>query len=99
METNNEYERYQKASKKVKEIKGFYVHLIAYFIVIPILILINLKFSAKHLWFVYPMVGWGVGLLGHGLGVFGTDAFFSKDWEERKIKQLMDEEKKKNSYQ
>lgn len=96
METNTELERYQKASKKVKEIKGFYIHLICYVIVISLLVYLNLKFSPKHLWFFYPMFGWGVGLIGHGIGVFGTDSLFSKNWEERKIKELMDKEKKNN---
>ena len=35
---NSEYERYQKAKAKVKEIKGFYGHLSSYVIVIAILI-------------------------------------------------------------
>ncbi|WP_333694566.1 2TM domain-containing protein [Flavobacterium sp.] len=97
METNTEFERYQKASKKVKEIKGFYIHFICYVIVISLMVYLNLKFSPEHLWFFYPMLGWGVGLIGHAIGVFGTDSLFSKNWEERKIKELMEKEKK-NKY-
>jgi hypothetical protein len=97
METNTEFERYQKASKKVKEMKGFYIHFFCFVIVICLIIYLNLKFSPEHLWFIYPLTGWGVGLIGHAAGVFGTDSLFSKKWEERKIKELMEEEKK-NKY-
>lgn len=97
METKNDFERYQKASKKVEEIKGFYTHLIAYLLIIPIITFVNIKYSPGYYWFFYPMIGWGIGLLFHGIGVFGTDTMFSRDWEQRKIKKLMEEEKNKTS--
>lgn len=93
MENNSELERYHKACKKVKEIKGFYIHFICYVIIIALMVYINLKYSPEHLWFIYPLIGWGVGLIGHGVGVFGSDSLFSKNWEERKIRELMDKEK------
>ena len=55
METKEEYERYQKASKKVQEIKGFYSHLIAYLFVIPIIAFVNIKYTPEHFWFFYPI--------------------------------------------
>ena len=39
-------------------------------------------------------MGWGVGVLFHGLGVFKVMPFFGKNWEEDKIKELMEKEKK-----
>ena len=98
METKEEYERYQKASKKVQEIKGFYSHLIAYLFVIPIIAFVNIKYTPEHFRFFYPMIGWGIGVLFHGIGVFGTDNLFGRDWEKRKIKKFMEEEKNKNKY-
>lgn len=98
METNNqEYERYQRARKRVKEIKGFYGNLISYTLVISFLIFINLKYSPEHIWFYWPMLGWGIGVLFHGLGVFNIVPFFGKDWEEKKIQEFMKEEEKKNN--
>ncbi|MEZ4837860.1 2TM domain-containing protein [Flavobacterium sp.] len=97
MESKSEYENYLKASKKVKEIKGFYIHLLCYVLVISFLVFINLKYSPIHLWFIYPLAGWGIGLIGHAIGVFGTDMLFSKNWEQRKIKEFMEEEKRKNT--
>lgn len=89
----NEYERYQKAQKKVKEIKGFYGNLISYSIVISILVFINLRYSPNYLWFFYPMLGWGLGLFFQAMSVFHFFPFFNKDWEEKKIKEFMEEEK------
>ena len=36
---------------------------------------------------------WGIGLAFHWVGVFGKGIVFSKKWEERKIKELMDKDK------
>ncbi|VXC13569.1 Histidine kinase [Flavobacterium sp. 9AF] len=93
MEQNNEYERYQRAQKKVKEIKSFYSNLITYLIVISFLAFINLRYSPKHLWFIYPMLGWGLGVFLQAMKVFNFLPFFNKDWEEKKIKQFMEEER------
>lgn len=37
---------------------------------------------------------WGIGLLIHAFSVFGTKMFL-KDWEEKKIKELMEKDKNK----
>ncbi len=95
--TNQEYERYQEARKKVKEIKGFYSHLTVYVLVISVLIFINLKYTPEYLWFFWSAIGWGFALLGHASKVFNWMPQFGKDWEEKKIKELMDEEKKQNN--
>ncbi|MEN4759713.1 2TM domain-containing protein [Chryseobacterium sp. C39-AII1] len=88
--TNKESMAYEKAAKRVKEIKGFYGNLTSYCLVIPFLIVLNVITSPGHLWFFWPMLGWGIGLAAHGINTFGI----GKDWEEKKIKQLMEEERK-----
>ena len=77
---------------KVEEIKAFYWHLLSYCLVIPFLIFINLMTSPVYQWFLWPMLGWGIGLLAHGFGVFGHKLSLGKDWEEKKIKELMDKD-------
>lgn len=79
---------YERAYKRVKEIKGFYGNLISYCLVIPLLIFINLKTSPEYHWFWWPMLGWGIGVISHGLQVFGI----GKNWEDRKIKELMEKD-------
>jgi hypothetical protein len=90
METQNIYNEnlaYQRAKDKVEQLKGFYGNLISYCIVIPVLILINLR-TTDFQWFWFPMFGWGMGLVFHALETFG----YGKSWEERKIHELMNKE-------
>ena len=95
MEPNyTEQERYYQAKKKVEDIKGFYGNLIAYIIFNGFFLVLNLLTSPNELWFYWPLIGWGVGVLFHGMKVFNYSPFLSKDWEERKMKQFMEEEKR-----
>jgi hypothetical protein len=94
-----EEERYIKAKKRVEEIKGFYGNLIAYVIVNIGLLVINLLTSPNYLWFFWPMLGWGIGVVFHGMKVFNYMPFIGKDWEEKKIKEFMDkEDQSKNTW-
>ena len=88
---NNKYIR---AVERVEEIKGFYSSLIAYCIVIPFLIYINLNYVPQFHWFWFPMIGWGIGLIFSGFKAFAYNPFLGKNWEERKIQQFMNEDKK-----
>ena len=91
--TQQQQQRYKKAQKRVKNIKGFYTHLTIYCLVISVLIFINLKFEPHFHWFWFSALGWGIGLFFNWLGVFGFRSLgFGSDWEERKIKQLLEEE-------
>ena len=92
METNTDFERYQKAKKQVQEVKGFYSHLASYIVVLIVIVYINLKYTPEILWFIWSMLGWGIGLIFHAMKVFNFFPFFNKDWESRKIKQFMEEE-------
>jgi hypothetical protein len=49
---------------------GFYIHLAAYVGVNLLLMIINIMTAPGDLWFKWPLVGWGIGLFFHGLGVF-----------------------------
>jgi hypothetical protein len=83
--------KYQEAKKRVEDIKSFYIHLLTFFLVNIVLIVINLLLTPEYYWFIWPLLGWGVGLLMHGISVFG--GLWGKSWEERKIKEIMDKEK------
>ena len=63
-------EAYQKAKKRVEARIGFYIHLAVYVVVNMLLIIINLLTSSQYLWFIWPLMGWGIGVFFHGLGVF-----------------------------
>lgn len=96
MENNYEEQRYFEAKKRVDEIKGFYGNLTAYIIVNAFLIVINLMTSREYLWFFWPLLGWGIGVAFHAMKVFNYLPFFGKDWEDRKIREFMEEEKNNN---
>ena len=97
MENFNESEelKYQKAKKKAKNIRAFYFQLTAYCIIIPILIYINLRYVPEFHWFWFSMIGWGTGVIMHGMEAFDLNPFLGKNWEERKLKQFLEEEKLK----
>jgi hypothetical protein len=80
-------EELNKARKRVKAKKGFYQHLMAYAIVNTFLLALNIFVSPGYLWFVFPMLGWGMGLAFHYVDVFGIPGFdiLSKEWEEREL--------------
>ena len=100
MDSNSDFENYQKAKKQVEEIKGFYSHLTFFIIFNAVIIFINLKYSPHHLWFLWTTFSWGIGLFFHALKVFNWFPFFGKSWEEKKMQQFIEEEKnKQNKYQ
>lgn len=86
-------DQYLKAQKKVGDIKGFYGNLTSCVVVNTGLLILNLITSPSHLWFFYPLLGWGIGVAIHGMSVFNYMPFLNRDWEERKIRELMDKEK------
>lgn len=97
MNTQDEI-KYQEALKRVKKIKGFYTHAIV-FVIINILILIlnfqNLDEGETYFQFknFTTVFFWGIGLAAHGLSVFAPNWIMGQNWEERKIKELMEKEK------
>ncbi|MBW2938223.1 2TM domain-containing protein [Aureisphaera sp. CAU 1614] len=100
-------DKYERAQKKVKEIKGFYTHLTVYILINTFLILAHMgAFSGNFMtglpawgYFTTPFF-WGIGLAFHALYVFKDKFGMLKDWEERKIKEFMEKEEKefKNNF-
>ena len=86
-------ERYLKAQKRVEDLKGFYGNLTSYVLVNIGLVILNLVTSPNELWFIYPLLGWGLGVALHAMSVFNYMPFLNRDWEEQKIRELMNKEK------
>ncbi|MCG1036686.1 2TM domain-containing protein [Polaribacter sargassicola] len=101
---NLDEKRLIKAKKRVAEIKQFYKHVITYIIVNLFLTFVwtfsfkifgNLVFSNQYnadgfihipFWLV-----WGIFLIFDALRTFGFAGSFTKNWEEKKIKEFMNE--------
>ncbi len=77
------------AMEYVKDIKGFYSHLIKYVVVITILAIIDIVTSPDKFWFYWPALGWGIGLFLHGISVFEIMSFFGAGWEKKQIEKRM----------
>ena len=104
-------DKYERAKKKVKAIKGFHGHLWVYILVNVLLLLLRadilsvvtgreVKIYAEE-WIHWNILSswflWGIAVLIHGLYVYRHKFGFIKTWEERKIKELMDKEENKNN--
>ncbi|NVN18628.1 hypothetical protein GUA46_09755 [Muricauda sp. HICW] len=94
-------EKYNRAKKRVDELKGFYIHL-AIYMVINAFILVNLYIRSDDFWrweHFFTLIAWGVGVLFHASKTFGFNPLLGKDWEERQIQKYMDEDKEEmNKY-
>ena len=90
-------EAYLRAEKKLKELKGFYWHLFWY-VAVNIFLWVSIfnGLDANESFFQYGHFAtaffWGIGLFFHWLGVFGKYLVFSRNWEDRKIREIMDKE-------
>lgn len=99
LDVNNPDARYNMAYKRVKRIKGFYVHLLVYILVNAFVLFSH--FNRSRIgeevfweWQTWNTVFfWGIGLIAHGLSVFGKNIFFGSDWEQKKIQEFMDKNK------
>lgn len=61
---------YRAAKHHVERKIGFGIHLCVYLIVNTGLILFNVLMVPERMWAGWPLFGWGIGLLFHGLAVF-----------------------------
>jgi hypothetical protein len=94
METQQSFiedKRYLKAKERVEAIKGFYGNLIAYCLVIPFLAWLNYR-TTDFPWVLFPALGWGIGVLTHGMEAYGYNPLWGKNWEEKKIREFMEDD-------
>jgi hypothetical protein len=90
---NDQDIKYQQAKERVSALRGLYIHLIVYIVINLLLFLINMIFSPATLWFIWPLLGWGIAIALHAFFVFGQSRVLGADWEEKKIQEIMEAEK------
>lgn len=78
-----------KVIEQVKEIKGFYSHLIKYVIIVAGLFVVNLVTDPSYIWAWWVALGWGIGVASHALSVFEIFSFFGPNWEKRQIEKKL----------
>ena len=95
--------RYLRARARMKELRGFYIHLLVYIAVNVLIVISNIQelkpgesyFQAKN-FFTFTL--WGIVVLIHAGSVFLPNFVLGKDWEDKKIKSLMKDYKSENHY-
>ena len=96
---------YISASKKVKSIRAFYFSLIFFLLVVSFTLIFkpfsNAFVSEKvYIWFDSTIfVIWAIALVIHGWSVFGRRLLFKKSWEDRKIKEFLEDEKEEKTWE
>jgi|SRR5690606_533653 hypothetical protein len=96
MEQYKKEDAYLRAEKRLKELKGFYWHAFWYVVVNVFIFGMVIVNGGEFMYFgtFSTAFFWGIGLGFHAIGVFGKNRLFSKSWEERKIQEYMDKDKK-----
>ncbi len=90
MNEQDDYSRREReAVEYVRDIKGFYTHLAIYVISVIAMAAANLYLGTDYLWFIWPALGWGLGVAAHGLTVFEVFSLFGVNWEKRQIEKRL----------
>lgn len=58
------------ARQRLEARRGFFTHLAVFVVVCTALVVINLATAPDYFWAKWPVMGWGIGLIAHGLRVF-----------------------------
>ncbi|MFI5397499.1 MAG: ATP-binding protein [Candidatus Binatia bacterium] len=70
-ERSDEAELLRRARRRAAAEVAFHAHLMSYLGVMAFLALINLL-TTHYPWFIWPAMGWGIGLFAHYMAVFGS---------------------------
>lgn len=73
------------AMEQVTKIKNFYSNLVTYIFVIILLFVINYVTNPDTIWAWWPALGWGIGIVSHGLRAFEIINIFTPEWEKKQI--------------
>jgi len=90
----SEEQIYEEARKRVEEKQGFFIHLTVY-IIINIMLVLIWAFAAGggFPWFIFPLGGWGIGLLLHFLFVFVFGGKSDRGAIEKEVERIRREQK------
>ncbi len=82
----------ERAAKRVRELRDFYVHLAVYLVVNTGLVIIDLVQGDGLQWAQWVILGWGIGLVAHGVSVFIFESRSASRWEARRLAEFTEEE-------
>ncbi|HEV3234381.1 MAG TPA: 2TM domain-containing protein [Candidatus Dormibacteraeota bacterium] len=90
--TTEQDDAYRRARRRVHQLRGFYSNLFMYVVIVAFLAVLNLLTDRSYIWVAWVALAWGLGIALHGYSVFVTHGPLGRDWEERKIRELMERE-------
>jgi hypothetical protein len=103
MEIIDKNKKLEKAKKRVEQLKKFYKHVAFYVVITAFFIGRRIYKDISYGDSIFEaftdisnyrlFFWWTVILILHGLKTYRFDFFFSKDWEERKIKEEVNKQK------
>lgn len=77
------------AFKQVRKLKGFYIHLTQYVLVIAVLTVINALTTPNRWWVQWVVMGWGVGVFFHWLQISERFGLFGSKWEKEQVEKRL----------
>ncbi|WP_375772555.1 2TM domain-containing protein [Archangium gephyra] len=90
----NDNQAYERAHKRVVALRDFYMHLMWYVALSLGLFAIDMLTPGGP-WFFWPVVGWGIFVLVHGVSLVLEGSVLSDKWEERKTRQFMEKDRER----
>ena len=93
MELNTNETKYRRAQDRVSELKEFYGKIFRGILAIIIVAAINYyKNEWTYPWFLWVVFGVGLSLSIRAIRLFAANFFLGKNWEERKVRELMNKD-------
>lgn len=78
--TLTEYEKAESELRAADSRKGFFIHTTLYILTNILLIMVNVVFDPTSLWFVVPLVVWGIVLVAHYYFAFRWMQSENEEW-------------------
>lgn len=77
------------AFRHVRKVKRFYLHCMNYVLAIAVIGTANYLITPHRLWFGWMAMGWGCGIVVHGLAVFSPFKLFGPAWEKQQVEKRL----------
>jgi len=77
------------AFNQVRKLKGFYIHLAQYVLVVALLAVINALTTPNHWWVQWVVMGWGIGVFFHWLQISERFGLFGSKWEKEQVEKRL----------
>ena len=77
------------AFNQVRKLKGFYIHLAQYVLVVALLAVINVLTTPNRWWVQWVIMGWGIGVFFHWLQISERFSLFGSTWEKEQVEKRL----------